>query len=215
MLNIQKFVVNMVQENCYILSDETREAAIIDDGAYYHEEQEAIELYMESNQLKPVVLLDTHAHFDHILGNKALFDRYGLKARFSKADAGIYEAPSLQIQSFLRSKLDDVESAPAGNFIGDGDLIKFGNHTIEVISTPGHTPGGLCFYLKDEKVLFSGDSLFQGSIGRTDFPGGNGVMLVEMLKEKVLTLPDDVKVFPGHGPATDIKTERTSNIYFK
>ncbi|MFA6820001.1 MAG: MBL fold metallo-hydrolase [Bacteroidaceae bacterium] len=214
MLHIQKFVVNMIQENCYILNDETNEAVIIDDGAYYPEEKKAIEQYILNNNLKPVHLLDTHAHFDHIMGNEDLFQKFDLKAEFHENDAYLYDTISLQIQSLLSNKLN-VHKVPAGPFIKSNDLISFGNIQLRVIETPGHTPGGVCFYCESEKVLFSGDSLFKQSIGRTDLPGGDGVKLLESLKRNILTLPDETKVFPGHGPSTTIKDEKERNIYFK
>lgn len=214
MLHIQKFVVNMIQENCYILNDETKEAVIIDDGAYYPEERKAIEQYILDHQLKPVHLLDTHAHFDHIMGNEALFKKFGLKAELHSNDAYLYSTISLQAQSLLANKLD-IHEAPVGNFIKQDDIISFGNHSLKVIETPGHTPGGVCFYCESEKLLFSGDSLFQQSIGRTDLPGGDGVKLLSSLKNNILVLPEDTKVFPGHGPSTTIKEEKEMNIYFK
>lgn len=216
MLHIERFEVNMIQENCYIIHDESNEAVIIDDGAHYKEEQDAIENYIKNNHLKPVLLLNTHTHFDHIMGNKALYDTFGLKARFSSADSYLYDSISEQMKEIMGCSLHNVSDAPAGDFIKEGDELVFGNNIkIVVISTPGHTPGGLCFYLPEEKVLFSGDSLFQGSIGRTDFPGGNEYDLINSLKEKVLTLPGDVTVLPGHGPSTTIEAENYQNIYFR
>lgn len=213
MLHIQKFVVNMIQENCYVVNDETREAVIVDDGAYYPEEKLAIEKYINENGLKPVLLIDTHAHFDHIMGNKALFDRFGLKARFSSADAELYDAVDTQIEQIMGMHLENVEVGPSGDFIREGDVLTFGSHALSVISTPGHTRGGLCFYCKEENVLFSGDSLFRGSIGRTDLPGGDGKALISALNNKILTLPDETQVLTGHGPATDVRTEKTINPY--
>lgn len=213
MLHIQKFVVNMIQENCYVVNDETLEAVIVDDGAYYHEEKLAIENYINENGLHPVLLLDTHAHFDHIMGNKALYDRYGLKARFSRADAALYDGLKDQARLIMGFALEGLESAPAGPFVSEGDVLTFGSHRFSVIATPGHTPGGLCFYCKEENVLFSGDSLFHGSIGRTDLPGGDTEALVNSLKTKILTLPEPTRVLTGHGPATDVLTEKKINPY--
>lgn len=213
MLHIQKFVVNMIQENCYVVNDETLEAVIVDDGAYYHEEKLAIENYINENGLHPVLLLDTHAHFDHIMGNKALYDRYGLKARFSRADAALYDGLKDQARLIMGFALEGLENAPAGPFVSEGDVLTFGSHRFSVIATPGHTPGGLCFYCKEENVLFSGDSLFHGSIGRTDLPGGDTEALVNSLKTKILTLPEPTRVLTGHGPATDVLTEKKINPY--
>jgi len=206
----------MIHENCYIMHDESSEAVIIDDGAYYPKEKAAIENYIKANKLKPVLLLNTHAHFDHIMGNKAIYDTFGLKARFSSKDSYLYDSITFQMQSIMGCCLRDIEDAPAGDFVKEGDEIIFGlNHRISVIATPGHTPGGICFYLPDDKVLFSGDSLFQGSIGRTDFPKGNEKLLIDSLKKKILTLPKDVQVLSGHGPATSIEAEHRQNIYLR
>lgn len=216
MIHIERFMVNMIQENCYIVNDETKEAVIIDDGAYYPEENKAIENYIRKNDLKPVLLLNTHAHFDHILGNHAIYETFGLKARFSSKDSYLYDSISEQMNSIMGCNLSKAQDAPAGDFIKEGDILTFGNNRkIEVISTPGHTPGGLCFYMEEEKLLFSGDSLFQGSIGRTDFPGGSEKDLIQSLKEKIITLPDDVQVLTGHGPATTIDAEKYQNIYLR
>ena len=214
MLHVQKFTVNMIQENCYILSDETKEAVIIDDGAYYHEERLAIEEYIQSEKLIPVHLIDTHAHFDHVLGNKAIYDKYHLKAEFNSKDATLYDNATLQAQNLLGEKFE-VEKAPIGEFIKEHDLIKFGNHSLNAIETPGHSPGGLCFYCEEEKVLFSGDTLFKFSIGRSDLEGGSSSDLISSIKNKLFTLPEDTTVLPGHGPSTTIKDEKEGNLYFR
>lgn len=214
MLNIKVFTVNMVQENCYILSDETKDAVIIDDGAYFPEEEMAIEQYILSEGLTPKHLILTHAHFDHIMGSGKVFEKYCLKAEMSNKDAYLYDMASLQAQSIIGRKLD-FQTAPVGNFLKDSDKVEFGSHSLSVIETPGHTLGGVCFYCEAEKILFSGDSLFQQSIGRTDLKGGNMEMLIKSLKEKVLTLPEETKVYPGHGSSTQIGYEKENNIYFK
>ena len=214
MLHIETFVVNMIQENCYVLHDETHEAVIIDDGAYYQEEKKSIEDYIENNHLKLVHMLNTNAHLDHEFGNRAIYDRYGLEAEFHQADSDLYKMLSLQAQSIMGVKLD-IETTPVSRYLKEGDKVAFGNHTLNIIETPGHTPGGICFYCEDEKVLFSGDSLFWQSIGRTDFPESDGVALIKSLKEKVLTLPEDTSVLTGHGPSTTIGEEKRKNIYFR
>ena len=214
MLNIETFTVNMIQENCYVLSDETSEAVIIDDGAYYPEEKQTIEEYIDSNHLKPVHLLNTHAHFDHTFGNRSIYERYGLKAELHQADAELYRMLPLQAQSIIGVRLN-VESTPIERFLKEGDVVTFGHHALRVIETPGHTPGGVCFYCEEEKVIFSGDSLFWQSIGRTDFPGSDETALIESLKKKVLTLPEDTVVLSGHGPSTTVGNEKRKNIYFR
>lgn len=214
MLSIQRFIVNMIQENCYIVNDETNEGVIIDCGAFYLEEKEAIRQYIEDKQLKIKHLLNTHLHFDHVLGDEYLFNTFGLEPEASDRDLPLYEHIDEQLNDFLGLQDYAIHLPPLKRCLDEGDTISFGTHTFQVIATPGHTPGGLEFYCKEEKVLFSGDSLFRHSIGRTDFPGGNYNALITSLKDKVLTLPDDVKVLPGHSLSTTIGIERKSNPYF-
>ena len=184
----------MIQENCYILNDETNEAVIIDDGAYYPEEKKAIEDYFTANKLHPVRLIDTHAHFDHILGNESLYQKYGLKAEFHSNDAYLYDMAGQQTKNLLGSSIR-VNPVPFGPFLKGGDEIAFGKHKLKVIETPGHSPGGVCYYCEAEKVLFSGDSLFQQSIGRTDLAGGDSDQLITSLKARILVLPEEQILF--------------------
>lgn len=214
MLNIKCFVVNMLEENCYIVSDDTKQAVIIDDGAWIRGEHDTIDDYIHREGLTLTHVLNTHAHFDHSMGNAHLYATYGLKPEISSGDAELYTNLSLQVQSMLGRKLK-VNVAPLGHALKEGDIVEFGNHALRVIETPGHTPGGLCFYCKSEGVLFSGDSLFEQSIGRTDFPGGNAFDLINSLQNKVMTLPDNTVVYPGHGNSTTIERERRYNPYLK
>lgn len=214
MLHIQRFIVNMIEENCYVLSDETGEAAIIDCGAFFPEEKESIRQYIEQNNLRPKRLLNTHGHFDHVFGTAFVHDTYGLLPEMLTAEADTYAAAAGQMRMFLHRDLP-LATPPAGPAFNDGDLLTFGSHTLRAIATPGHTPGGVCFYCEAEGCLFSGDSLFRHAIGRTDLPGGSEAALVGSLRARVLTLPDDVRVFPGHGDETTIGEERRANFYLQ
>ena len=214
MLNIKCFVVNMVEENCYVVSDETKEAVIIDDGAYIRGEHEAIDDYISRNGLTLTHVLNTHAHFDHTMGNAHLYRTYGLTPEISTGDAELYTDLSLQVQSILGRRLK-VETVPLAPTLKEGDIITFGTHKLRVIETPGHTPGGICFYCREEAIIFSGDNLFEQSIGRTDFPGGNAFDLISSLQNKVMTLPDNTVVYPGHGGSTTIELERRYNPFLK
>lgn len=214
MLHIQRFIVNMIQENCYIVHDETNEGVIIDCGAFYPEEKEAIKHYIKGSHLNIRHLLDTHLHFDHILGNEYLFNTFGLEPEASEKDLSLYEHIDEQLADFLGLQGYRIHLPPLKRCLDDGETVTFGTHTLHVIATPGHTPGGLEFYCKEERVLFSGDSLFRRSIGRTDFPGGNYDDLVHSLKQKIMVLPDDVKVLPGHSLSTTIGGEKKNNPYF-
>ncbi|MEG1581372.1 MAG: MBL fold metallo-hydrolase [Bacteroidaceae bacterium] len=214
MLNIKKFEVNDLQENCYIVSDETKEAIIIDPGMFYTEEREEVKEYVDSHLIQLVHLLNTHGHFDHTYSNRFVFDTFGLKVKLHAEDIALYQSLSFQIETFLRRHIEE-ELAPIEKGLSDADEIKFGNHTFTVLHTPGHTLGGICLYCQAENILFSGDSLFYHSIGRTDFPGGSEQNLLCSLREKILRLPNQTKVYPGHGPQTNIGEERSGNPYLR
>lgn len=210
MLTVQRFVVNMIEENCYVLWDETREAVIVDCGVFSAEERQDIRTYVDGHALTVKHLLNTHGHFDHIFGNRFACDAFGVSPELHKDEAGTYEAAASQMRAFLHRSLP-LDVPPAGRYFDTGDVISFGTHRLQVIHTPGHTPGGVCFYCEAEKLLVSGDSLFLGSIGRCDLPGGDEASLVRTLQERVLTLPEEVRVLPGHGPETTIGFERRHN----
>ncbi len=212
MVSIARFTVNPLQENCYVISDKTLEAVIVDNGAFTSDEADAIIRYIEANKLKPVRLVATHAHFDHIMGTGSIYDRYGLSLDFSPDDVKLYRSLAVQTESFLGVQPPCLP-APQGQPLHHGDSIIFGDHTVSVIATPGHSPGGLCFYLENEHTLLSGDSLFRHSIGRTDLPDGNGEDLIASLRSRILVLPPQVKVLPGHGGATTIGEEKACNPY--
>lgn len=214
MITVKTFTVNFIEENCYVLSDTAGNAVIIDCGAYSPEEQRAISHYITTARLTPRHLLCTHGHFDHIFGNQYIHDTYGLQPQLHANEAATYAAAAEQMQTFLHRDLP-LQTPTPGRLLQDGDVIALGQHQLRVIATPGHTPGGVCFYLEKEQLLFSGDSLFRGSIGRCDLPGGNEAQLLTALRSKILTLPETTNVYPGHGPTTTIGRERSSNPFFK
>ena len=211
-MTIKSITVNPLGENCYIVSDETLEAVIIDCGAYYDDEREDIARYIDANGLKPVAHILTHTHFDHLWGAAFIYERYHLAARCHAADLDAFLHAEDQMRLILGHALP-CPTGPAGHTLTADTVIHFGNHQLTVLPCPGHTPGGICFYCAEEHVLFSGDSLFQLSIGRTDFPGGNHWDLINALKHLLKSLPEDVDVYPGHGPKTTIGTERYNNPY--
>lgn len=211
-MTVKTFPVNPLSTNCYVVSDDTREAIVIDCGAFCNEEKAAISDYIDLNELTPVAHLLTHAHFDHLWGASFLYERYGLAARCPEADLPFFNDTEGQMRGILGHAMK-CPTGPAGEVITPDSIIRFGTHQFTVIPTPGHTPGGVCFYCEEEHVLFSGDSLFQMSIGRTDFPGGNHWELISALRHLLRTLPDDVVVYPGHGPKTTIASERSNNPY--
>lgn len=210
-MNIERFQCNMLQENCYVVSDETKECVIIDCGAFYPEERTAIVNFIKENQLKPVHLLVTHGHLDHNFGNNTLYDEFGLKPEVSASDENLMKHLKKQAETFYQMNLD-YDFPPIGHFFEDDEIIHFGNHQFEIILTPGHSRGSVTFYCKEEKVAFTGDTLFQGSIGRTDFQGGSMFQIINSLRF-LAQLPDEVKVLPGHGNFTTIGEELAHNPY--
>lgn len=213
MLNIQRFEVNPVQENCYVVSDATKEAAVIDCGALFDEERKAVVNYIRENGLTLRHVLCTHAHCDHIFGLDTLFEEFGVKPRLHPADRQIYDNMEQQVMTFFGSRFDK-KMPPLGDDLSDAELIPLGNTGLKVLHTPGHSPGSVLFYCESEKILFAGDTLFRMSVGRTDLQGGSWQQLMHSLQHVVATLPQDVKVFTGHGPSTTIGDETHMNPYF-
>lgn len=213
-LKIITFSVNMFQENCYLIYDNSKEGIIIDNGACNQSEKEHIINYIEQNRIVLKQQIYTHGHFDHIWGSKSIYDRFKTSLSISHADVQLYQSFNQQLQDFLGIQ-QNIDLPPVARQLNENDLIYFGEQQLQVIATPGHTPGGCCFYCPANNILFSGDSLFFHSIGRTDFPGGNQKCLIQNIKNKILTLPESTIVYPGHGPSTTIGEEKTHNIYLR
>ena len=212
MLNIHKLTFNPFQENTYLLADETNECVIVDPGCCNVAEQNMLRQTIEKNGLKPVKLLNTHCHIDHFPGNKFVCDTYQLLPEFHEIELKVmYQA--LDFQSFFGMNCEP--SPTPQKYLKEGDVIQFGKSAFTVLFTPGHSPGSLSFYNEREKVIISGDVLFQGSVGRYDIPGADGNVLYNTLITKMMTLPDDVKVYSGHGPETFIGVERRNNPFLQ
>ncbi|MBQ6033276.1 MAG: MBL fold metallo-hydrolase [Prevotella sp.] len=214
MLNIQKFVFNPYQENTFIVSDETNECVIIDCGALFDNEQLALTEYIEENRLTPVQLLCTHGHFDHCVGIDMAYQQYGLKPLIHSKDAQLLEQLADQAMYFIGIEYDR-EVPPIGKLIDEKDVINFGNHRFTILHTPGHTPGSILFYCEEEHCVFSGDTLFQMSIGRTDFPGGSYQDMMNSLRLITTQLPEETIVWSGHGPKTTIGEEQKHNPFLR
>lgn len=211
MIDLKVFVNNPYQENTYILSDNTKECVIIDPGMYTAAEQNAVVNYIKNQDLKPVLLLNTHCHIDHVLGNKFIFDQYGLKPQFHEGELQMLQAvPAYAPQQGMRYDLSPEPEV----FLASSGKISFGKTDLDILFAPGHSPAHLCFYSKADALLIGGDVLFKGSIGRTDLPGGNYEILMSSIKNQLFTLPDEVKVYPGHGPLTTIGFEKLYNPFF-
>ncbi|MEK7822023.1 MAG: MBL fold metallo-hydrolase [Planctomycetota bacterium] len=215
-MKIETLIVGPLDVGCYILANEDNEAVIIDPGG----DADEIIKFIKGHKLQPRYLINTHGHGDHIGANKelkALFPELKICIHEEDKEALTNPFKNLSALGGFQSKDYILRSPPADVTLKEGDRITLGKIRLEVLHTPGHTPGGICLLGRSEDdkpdVLFSGDSLFQGSIGRTDFPGGNQQDLVKSLREKVLTLKEDTIVYPGHGPSTTIGYEKVNNPY--
>lgn len=206
-MHIETIVVGSFQVNCYLVwCAETLEGLVIDPGAEGHRIIDAI----EESGMNPVAIVNTHGHGDHIAANGALKEQFGIPLRINGADAAALGNPWENASALFGF---EVLSPPADDYINSGDIVRFGKEEMEVLSTPGHTPGGISLYSAAHKAVFVGDALFQSSIGRTDLPGGDTKLLLESIKANLLSLPDDTRVYPGHGPPTTIGAEKRANPY--
>ncbi|MCR5470785.1 Glyoxylase, beta-lactamase superfamily II [Xylanibacter ruminicola] len=212
MLNIKTFMCNLLQENTYVVSDDTKECVIIDCGAYYEEERTAITQYIDNEGLKPVHLLCTHGHFDHNFGIDTIYHAYGLKAEIAEEDGFLINDIPGQFLRMIGVPLKR-EYPPVGRYFEPNEVIRFGHHELKILKTPGHTPGGVVFYCEAEGIAFSGDTLFRMSVGRTDFEGGSYKELAESLKNVIAKMPAETTVYSGHGPKTTISDELKYNPY--
>ncbi len=203
----------MLQENCYVVNDETKECVIIDCGAYYPEERQAIVNYIRDNGLTPKYLLATHGHLDHHFGIDTIYKEFGLKPCVAAADQHLIETLPEQGADMFGMRVEG-DFPPAGHLFEENEIICFGNTQLQIIETPGHSRGSVCFYNAKEKVLFSGDTLFRGSIGRTDLGGGSMMQIIQSLRH-LAQLPDETVVYSGHGPHTTIGNELAHNPYME
>jgi len=210
MLTVKVFVFNPVMENTYLLFDETQEAVIIDCGASNENEQKRLSDYIKENKLNLKRLLNTHLHFDHVLGNGFIHEQYGLIPEYHSAEE------SDSAISKLNVLFSPVKYKPiyAERYIKHEDEIEFGNTRLKALLTPGHTLGGLSFYSEKDGCVFTGDTLFHHDIGRTDLPGGNHKKLIQSIQEHLFILPDSTVVYPGHEEPTTIEDEKQNNPYF-
>lgn len=209
-MTIKTFTFNPFQVNSYVVYDETKEAAIIDAGCYTVEEQQLLKNFIDSNGLTVKRVINTHLHLDHHFGNKFIYETYKVKPEAGAEDE--FMIKGFQNQA-LFYRLSVGEAQPLGRYIADGEEISFGNSTLTTLHAPGHSPGSMMFYSAIEGVLFAGDVLFQGSIGRTDLPNGNYATLIKSITEKILPLPDSTVVYSGHGPNTTVGEEKKSNPF--
>lgn len=210
MLKVKSFTFNLYQENTFVLSDETGSGVVIDPGCYSQDEENELAEYIEKEGIQLAYLLNTHGHIDHMLGNHFVKNRYGLK--FATHKGVVAELASVPAYAAMMG-LSPTPSPDPDILLEEGEKVIFGNSELEVIFTPGHSPGHISFYHRKSEQLFSGDVLFLGSIGRVDLPGGSYPVLMDSIMNKVLPLGDDVTVYCGHGPATSIGSEKLTNPF--
>lgn len=210
MINIRTFAFNMFQVNTLVLNDDNGDCVIIDPGCQDATEFGKLIQYIKKNELRPVMLINTHCHVDHILGNKFVFEEYGIKPLLHVEELGVLTSANDYSRML---NLPDPESPLPESFLEDEQILKFGTSTLLVIFTPGHSPGHVSLYSEENKFIICGDVLFDGSIGRTDLPGGDYLQLIKSIKTRILPLGDDIKVYSGHGNSTTIGKERKTNQF--
>lgn len=209
MLKIEKFVFYFFQENSYVVSDDSGSCAIIDPGCERAKEKEQLHSYIAANKLTPEVILLTHGHLDHIYGVADCVRRYNVPVYM---DAEEELSVNVVNSNFAQIGVDKPEAFEYCG-VADGDLVHFGTSKVRALSTPGHSKGGLCWWFEKENILFSGDTLFRGTVGRTDLAGGSLEELKQSLCGTLMQLDGDISVYPGHGAATSIGFERTTNPF--
>ena len=210
-MKVTALTFNQFQENTYIISDNTKECIIIDPGCYQDFERTELTDFIKNNNLKPVKLINTHCHIDHILGNKFVSEQWKLELYAHKEDLQLLTNAEAVAKMYGFKK---YEGSPyPKHFLKEGDTLKFGASELEIIFAPGHAPGHICLLSKKEGFIIAGDVLFNGSIGRTDLPGGDYDTLIESIKTKLLPLDENTIVYCGHGPSTSIGKEKMNNPF--
>ena len=211
MIQLKKFTFNPFQENTYLLYNQDHQGIIIDPGCMDTHEQQELSNFIASNDIRPVKLLNTHAHLDHILGNRFVMERYQIPLSLYSSDFDMFQ---LAEDSAKLYGIPYEKSPPADSFLKEGDTIKLGDEVLEVIFVPGHAPDHLVFYNRSQSWIIGGDVLFKHSIGRTDLPGGNHEQLIENIRQKIFPMEEEIVIYPGHGPQTTIKEEKANNPFF-
>ncbi len=212
MITIKSFEFSPIQENTYILYNEFNDCLVVDPGCYFDNEREELAAFIEQKALKPRMLLNTHCHLDHVFGNKFVAEKYGLKLSLHEKELPVLQfAPA----SGLMYNMPFDNYTGEFIFLKEGETLKLGADELKILFTPGHSPASISFYSEKQGFVVSGDVLFQRSIGRTDLPGGDFETLIKSIKTQLLVLPDDTKVFSGHGLVTTIGEEKRGNPYLQ
>ncbi len=210
MTQIVSFTFNAFQENTYVVYDETKDCCIIDPGCYEQNEKDELVKFIEDQKLNPVLLLNTHCHIDHVFGNRFISQRYKLPLHIHEIDRVVLDSYRQVCDMYGFGY--EPQPEPQADLI-EGRKISFGNTEFEILFTPGHSPGSVCFLNREEKFVVSGDVLFYDSIGRHDLPGGNLETLMNSIFSQLMILEDEVTVYSGHGPKTTIGRERNKNPF--
>ncbi|AFL82793.1 Zn-dependent hydrolase, glyoxylase [Belliella baltica DSM 15883] len=210
MLQIKSFTFNPFMENTFLLFDETKEAVILDPGCYEKAEKETLKNFISKEGLNIKYLINTHCHIDHVLGNAYIKRQYNVPLLMHKNEVVVLKSVSSYASNYGFPAYEETEP---DKFIDENDQIEFGNMTLKIKFVPGHAPGHLIFYNLDSNICIAGDTLFQGSIGRTDLPGGDHLTLLNAIKTEMFTLPETMTIYPGHGPETNIGFEKINNPF--
>ena len=210
MLTVKRFIFNPIQENTYVVYDGKDACAIIDPGCYFPEEKQSLASWLKETHLHPNILLNTHCHLDHVFGNKWVAEHYELELQMGEKELWTFRfAP----ESGIRWSMPFENYSGKIIFLKEGEVIHLGDDLLEVLFTPGHSIGHVAFYNRKQGFLIGGDLLFRMGIGRTDIPGGDADLLLESIRNKLLVLPNDTIVYPGHGEPTTIGFEKENNPF--
>ncbi|MBL7763947.1 MAG: MBL fold metallo-hydrolase [Chitinophagaceae bacterium] len=212
MLYVKSFEFSPVRENTYVLYNEENQCCIIDPGCYFSEEQDELKGFIDKAGLKPILLLNTHCHLDHVFGNKFVHDTWGLTLHIHEKEKPVLDYAPVAGEKW---QLPFENYKGELKYIKEGEKIAIGKDEMEIFFTPGHSPGSISFYNAKDGYVVSGDVLFNGSVGRTDLPGGDFKVLFNSIQTQLFTLPDDTKVYSGHGPVTTIGFEKMNNPFVK
>lgn len=212
MLSITSFSFSPIQENTYLLYNEEKDCCIIDPGCYFPAEREELRMAIEKTGLRPVLLLNTHCHLDHVFGNKFVHDTWGLNLHIHPLEKPLLDYAPISGKQW-QLPFEGYEGPLV--YLNAGDTIHIGKEELQVVFTPGHSPGSISFYHKAGNFIIGGDVLFQGSIGRTDLPGGSFAVLENSIRTQFYTLPDQTIVYSGHGDPTTVGVEKRSNAFVK
>tara|TARA_B100000214_G_scaffold128623_1_gene91449 strand:- start:186 stop:824 length:639 start_codon:yes stop_codon:yes gene_type:complete len=212
-MKIKSFTFNPFQENTYLIYDKTKECLIIDPGCYTEKEKYILKEFIIKQKLTPTKLINTHCHIDHILGNKFVYQEWGVPLYIHKADLELLENAKKISEMY---GLENYEDSPLPqHYVEEGNVITCGQSSFKILLTPGHAPGHICLFNKKNNILISGDVIFKESIGRTDLPGGDHNTLINSIMKKIFPLPNETQIFCGHGPITTLGVEKKYNPFLQ